>query len=412
MGLFSKIKKVFKKTVRGIGKVIKKVTKPFVKVAKAILKPVGKVFGKLGFVGSLALGFMFGGGFPFLSNWFSGLGPQGSFLGNFMDTVSQGFSRVMKPFKSAFKSVTEMFKQGINRIGQAFGMEGPGAMSWNTTGEYGFLKAGGSAQGAGRTLTEALGDFMQNTLNKVTGKSERVFKGLEVPSVEVPSVEVPTVGGSMPTDDFGAFGDVDPMSGTRVTQVGSRNQSLLGQNQYIDAPQYTGYSPSTPGMGGTNYVADTGVELTQDFSQITGEQVGRSTPILDKLDEGAEFFGKKLAGIKDTTVGRGADYALKGYSAYSAVAPGPDIEESFYNANIGLANAGLTQVDQNNQFLSELQFSSVPTGQDASFNTLAQNYINGFGYALPSEQTDLPYYATQLPHYGYQYGDYIMDSYT
>ena len=99
MGLFSKIKKAFKKVVRGIGKVIKKVTKPFVKVAKAVLKPIGKVFGKLGFVGSLALGFMFGGGFPFLSNWFSGL-EGGSFLGRFMDTVSQGFSRVMKPFKS------------------------------------------------------------------------------------------------------------------------------------------------------------------------------------------------------------------------------------------------------------------------------------------------------------------------
>lgn len=406
MGLFSKIKKAFKKVVRGIGKVIKKVTKPFVKVAKAVLKPVGKVFGKLGFVGSLALGFMFGGGFPFLSNWFSGL-EGGSFLGRFMDTVSQGFSRVMKPFKSAFKSVTEMFKQGINRVGQAFGMEGPGKMVWDTSGEFGFLKAGGSAEGAGRTLTEALGDFMQNTLNKVTGKSKRVFKG-----IEVPSVEVPTVGGSMPIDNLGAFGDIDPMSGTRVTQAGAGSQSLLGQNQYIDTPQYTGYSPSTPGMGGTNYVTDTGVGVTQDLSQVASEQVGGSTPILDKLDEGAEWFGKKVSGLKETTVGRGADYAFKGYSAYSAFAPGEDIEEPFYNANIGLANAGLTQVDQNNQLLSELQFSPTPTSQDTSFNTLAQNYINGFGYALPSAQTDLPYYASQLPHYGYQYGDYIMDSYS
>ena len=50
----------------------------------------------------------------------------------------------------------------------------------------------------------------------------------------------------------------------------SFSQSLLGQNQYIDTPQYTGYSPSTPGMGGTNYVTDTGVGVTQDLSQVAG----------------------------------------------------------------------------------------------------------------------------------------------
>ena len=194
-----------------------------------------------------------------------------------------------------------------------------------------------------------------------------------------------------PQVEVGAFKEIQPPSSSTTTSVGYK--SLMSPDPLVDQ---TAINPSLDQFTDATKVADT----------------VRGTPILDKFDEGAEWFGDKVSGIKETTVGRGADYALKGYGAYSAFAPGEDIEEPFYNANIGLANAGLTQVDQNNQLLSELQFSPVSTGQDASFNTLAQNYINGFGYALPSEQTDLPYYATQLPHYGYQYGDYIMDSYT
>ena len=36
MGLFSKLKKVLKKTIPGVGKIIKKVTKPFRKVLRKV----------------------------------------------------------------------------------------------------------------------------------------------------------------------------------------------------------------------------------------------------------------------------------------------------------------------------------------------------------------------------------------
>ena len=64
MGLFSKIKKVFKKVVRKVGRVIKKITKPITKVFKKVLKPFGKLFSKLGWVGTLALGIMLPGANP------------------------------------------------------------------------------------------------------------------------------------------------------------------------------------------------------------------------------------------------------------------------------------------------------------------------------------------------------------
>ena len=69
MGLFSKIGNVFKKVVRKIGGAIKKVTKPIRKALRAVMKPFGKVFGKLGWVGTIALGLMFPGFGSIMGSW-------------------------------------------------------------------------------------------------------------------------------------------------------------------------------------------------------------------------------------------------------------------------------------------------------------------------------------------------------
>lgn len=373
MGLFSKIKDVFKKVVRKVGKVIKKVTKPFVKVFQKVMKPIGKIFNKLGFVGTLALGFMFGGGFPWLKQWFSGLGEGGTFLGEFMGKVSEGFGKIMKPFKSTFKSVTEMFKQGINRVGQAFGVEAPGAMTWDTSGEFGFLKAGGSAEGAGRTVTEALGDFLQNTLNKVTGKP-KVFKGVEV--APVPTVPAPA---ATMTENI-----LDP-----------EWTSPTGE------PLSMGMDPINPEI------------LTADAGTGTGtgsEQTWLGDKI-DALGDVKDSVAKVQLGNVATLgeVGTAGKTALKGYTVYSQFAPS-DYETPFYNDNISTANAMMTQVDQDSASLSGLQFSEMPVRATDSFNTLAQNYLTGFGYAPPTGQSDIYNYAMQMPGYGYTFENYLYDN--
>jgi len=73
MGIFSKIKDVFKKVVRKVGGVIKKVTSPIRKVLRKVMKPFGKLFGKLGWVGTLALGIIFPGFGSLLGGWMQGL---------------------------------------------------------------------------------------------------------------------------------------------------------------------------------------------------------------------------------------------------------------------------------------------------------------------------------------------------
>ena len=283
----------------------------------------------------------------------------------------------MKPFKSTFKSITEMFKQGINRIGQAFGMEGPGAMTWDTSGEFGFLKAGGSAEGAGRTLTEALGDFMQNTLNKVTGKP-KVFKGVEVPTVPDPVATV--------TDNI-----LDPQWTTPTGQTVS-----------------PGMDPTDPAL-----LEPPVIEPIQVTAQKRG---GEQTWLGDKLDD----LGGLKKQVADTKIGNFATLgevgtagktALTGYTVYSQFAPS-DYESPFYNENIGMSNAMLTQTNQNAVGADELVFSGAPAQPTDNFNTLAEKYLTGFGYALPSAQTDPFNYAMQQPVYGYTFDNYLYDNVT
>ena len=73
MGVFSKIGKVFKKVVRKIGGVIKKVTKPLRKALKTVMKPFGKIFGKIGWVGTIGICLMFPGFGNLMGQWMQGL---------------------------------------------------------------------------------------------------------------------------------------------------------------------------------------------------------------------------------------------------------------------------------------------------------------------------------------------------
>ena len=93
MGLFSKLKKVLKKTIRGVGKVIKKVTKPFRKVLRKVLKPIGRVVNKLGFVGTIALSLILPAAGTWIGQWLAGFGPN---MASLVGKISTGFSNLIK----------------------------------------------------------------------------------------------------------------------------------------------------------------------------------------------------------------------------------------------------------------------------------------------------------------------------
>mgnify|MGYP003115258350 CR=1 FL=1 len=383
MGLFSKIKKAFKKVVRGIGKVIKKVTKPITKVMKKVLKPFGKVFSKLGWVGTLALGVMFPGMGSMLGSWMSNitsfalkpfLAAGKAIAPNFTKFLGDMVSGLATRGKNVFNSITDVFKHGVNKIGQAFGFEAP-VSQLSSTGQY--FTTGGEG-----TLTDSFSNWVEGIKDRAMGRDPIVADADFTPDYRTASASA-----SGPQVEVGAFEDIQPPSSS-TTSTGYK--SLMSPDPLIDQ------AAVTPSL-------DQFTETTASSRAVDTFSEPRGTPILDKIDE-------TVGAVKSSKIGRGADYALKGYGAYSAVMGGPEMEEGFYNPNIGLANAGLTQVDQSNQALSSLQFSQPVLNPTDSFNTIAQNYMNGFGYALPSGPTNYFDYAMQIPGYGYTFDNYLYDS--
>lgn len=131
MGFLSKIFKGFKKLVKKVAKGIKKVAKFIFKPIKAVLKPLAKVFGKLGPLGTIALGIMLPGIGGIMSSWFNaaggafqGLFAPGSFMHNAIGAIGRGINAAGRAVNwvhentigRVFGKVTDVIKGGINNL--------------------------------------------------------------------------------------------------------------------------------------------------------------------------------------------------------------------------------------------------------------------------------------------------------
>jgi len=116
MGLLSKIFKPFKKIIKGVGKAIKGVAKVLWKPIKAVLKPIGKFFGKLGPIGTIALGFLLPGIGNIVGSWLNGMG--GAFQGLFqgMPRIFNAIGKVGNAIKSAATWGSDMYGKTIGRV--------------------------------------------------------------------------------------------------------------------------------------------------------------------------------------------------------------------------------------------------------------------------------------------------------
>jgi hypothetical protein len=121
MGFLSKIFKPFKKIVRGIGRGIKGIAKIITKPLKAILKPIGKIFGKLGPIGTIALGFLLPGIGSALGSWFNAAGGafQGLFeVGSFMHNT---IGSIGTAIQGAAKWGGDMYGKTVGRVFDTIG---------------------------------------------------------------------------------------------------------------------------------------------------------------------------------------------------------------------------------------------------------------------------------------------------
>ena len=384
MGLFSKLKKVLKKTIRGVGKVIKKVTKPFRKVLRKVLKPIGRVVNKLGFVGTIALSLILPAAGTWIGQWLAGFGPN---MASLVGKISTGFSNLIKPFKTVYNSVTEVFKQGFNKVGQMFGFEGPAGMKWQAGGETQFL-------------TDSAGDFI------LDGAGAKIKMGTT-------------------TGKFIADAAIDAATGsvTRAATQGTLTDSISQWVNNIIGPKSK--QPSASQFADVDIPE--GFE-TQDIYDMRGEGFTPKESLLtrvgNKFTAGKEYLAKKEIGstfVSDPKwespigtwgqAGKGAQVAASGYGTYMAFAGGADYEPGFYNPNIDDAQGFLQESSMYSQTpMDDLYFGGdMGTPQD-TFTSLANKYLSGFGQAVP-QGTDPFMFAQQMPGYGYNFNSYVEDSF-
>ena len=114
-----KLRKLGKKIGRGIKKIGKRLKKGLGSIAKA--------FGKLGFVGSLALSFLLPGIGSAIGGWLQGVVQTGGFGSNIAnaalkiaDGVSKAGNFVKDGVGKVFNRVTDAIEYGMNAVSKAF----------------------------------------------------------------------------------------------------------------------------------------------------------------------------------------------------------------------------------------------------------------------------------------------------
>lgn len=204
MGIFSSIKKAFKKVVKGIGKGIKKVAKGIGKVLGKIAKP----FAKMGVLGQIALGFIMpwavGGimkGMGFLAS--EGFGAIASNLAGktnlFQKAVgklAQGIHMGASGINKAYTFISDGISAGLNKVSELGGKIKTGitdkfeaAAEWVTgdakvmTADEAFAKdvfSSDTLADAGSYGVENAADFVKEVTdpkNALTRAGDKLIKG-------------------------------------------------------------------------------------------------------------------------------------------------------------------------------------------------------------------------------------------
>ena len=145
----------FKKIFKGIGKVFKKIGKGI----KKVFKKIGKAFGKLGFVGTIALAFLAPYALPAIAGWAGGLAASGNaFVAGFGKMVGAA-TKVIGGVGKAIGIVTKAVTSTVSNIAGKVGGE--------------FLKKLGIENFMGKDLTKL------DSWGEIWGKTQESFAGIK-----------------------------------------------------------------------------------------------------------------------------------------------------------------------------------------------------------------------------------------
>jgi len=442
MGLLSKITpRFFKTTVRKVGKAIKWATKPIRKVLRKVLKPIGKAFDKLGWVGTLALMIWGGPIGAWFGNWMSTMAqgvmsmlPTGA--ATFLQSVGNGIMKAANFGKSVYKSITDVFKHGLNKIGQAFGMADPGKLmfskeKWMAGEGLGFKPGTKATWGIGaplkeKTLTGAFDEWVHRSLLGQKDYQSSPIMNTETASIAYDGsprdfsrdLKPDTVFADQPGKKFNNLtGKWEPIAPEEISSLlapteekgwwekNVRDKRLEWQEKLANRP--VGGWEKVDAQGNTIYQTyeNQGLEIPSGTNPATGARYTASDYILSST--GSQIAVPRVGSWGD--VGTAGKYGMEAYSAYSAIRGTPDYEQPFYNENIGISNAMLQQTEQPT-YMDTLAFTGDSAQPTDTFTTLAERYLTGFGYAPPTGQTDYFNHAMQMPGYGYTFDQYLYDN--
>jgi hypothetical protein len=361
MGLFKSIKKRFKKLGSSIAKRMRKIGRG----VKKGFKKLTKAFGKLGPLGQLALFFILPGMGNVLTSW------MGQFGSKVASMLPKGFTKVLTRVGSAVKNgasfvykntvgavyntVSKALTAGIDMVTKPF--MGPGSEGLATSFKNFVSETANKFSATPDTLSPT--EVTDQAKESFADLEKRIDSGAELPAGKTEQLRQ------------------EQIKQSKITADAKARAKKLG----IDVPE-----PKAIKTIDTPEIKEDGI-----FRKIVDGSQNLKTKVGD-----AEVLGTGV------TVGEAASVAKDAsgvFSAYKYFNP-DNVEGSFYNPNIGMAN----QLNQPNDpyTMGGSDATFIPMNASSNMNSAANAYAGIFG----NPGTDPISTAIGAPGFGLTFADY------
>ena len=401
-----------RKLTNKIGKAIKKIAEPLWDGLKKVLKPIGKVFSKLGPIGTIGLGIMLPGIGSVVGSWFNaaggafqGLFAPGSFMHNVVggigDFISQGANSLLgteSALGKAYGSITDVISAGVNVITEPF-------------------------LGKGKGLATRIANFTANFTDRFSIKTKLDLPdGIDNSISDDADLDIAKIAESYFPEGEGQFGDTpkpefvgspEPvgrdMNIEQLEEQSALRESLLQRPLKEDKPE-SSFDTSDELVAQAKQdleSEDIEVDLTKD--EITVDKKGKvkmtTKDVGTKKVSSYDKLKYKYKSFKDTT-----DEARE---LYEQISPDEeDIGYAFHNPNIDQAFETISYASSIVPFTPvPLNFIEAAIGatEESSIRALMENYVSSWGSTIPEDVNPVWYADNQPSSYGMSLDRYLSN---
>lgn len=285
------VAKAVKKVVKGVGKVVKKVVKGVVKLGKKVVKGVGKVMGKLGPIGMIALAVIA----PYA------IGAMASSSIGWVSSIGQGLQAVSSAISAPFKFVGNAISKGLGQA--ASGASNIfSSITEKVTGFLSNVSGSGVTEGAKQIATNAGSGFGEIFGSSTTFGKEAIGEIAINATGEAAATGFEAVGQSAFEASTAAFDSGAPFADNFLTAASAETAKQNAAGMYGDLA----IDNTRPGSVFDTAVADNSIFSTEGVNpfdkQYSAEALGKidvtksDTSLLDKLKKGLGGFGAGAPG--------------------------------------------------------------------------------------------------------------------